>query len=106
MSPTQRSLAECKRRGWPAQVVERYVPFARRRIDLFGIVDIVALTPDGIMGIQSTSASNHASRRTKAYDEPRLRTWLNCGGRFAVWSFGKKRVNGRMRWVLREEELL
>lgn len=51
-SPTRRALAECKRRGWTAQVVEKWIPHTRRRLDLFGVIDIVAIVPptDGIPG--------------------------------------------------------
>jgi hypothetical protein len=45
MTPTQRALAECKKRGWQAQVVEKWIPHTRRRLDLFGVIDIVALIP-------------------------------------------------------------
>lgn len=100
MSPTARSLAECKKRGWPVQVVERYNQYARRRVDLFGVIDIVAITPEGILGIQATSGSNHSSRVNKALEEPRLHAWLKAGGRFQVWSWSKR---GRF-WELRDEE--
>ncbi len=44
-SPTSRSLAECRKRGWTAQVVEHWNPHAHIRQDLFGVIDIVALIP-------------------------------------------------------------
>lgn len=104
MSPTQRTLKECKRRGWTAQVVERWVPFARRRVDLFGCIDLVALTPNGILGIQACAGSSHAARLAKANAEPRLSAWRDAGGLFAVWSWAKRGAKGkRKRWALREE---
>ena len=45
MTPTQRTLAECRRRGWTAAVVEKWNPHARIRQDLFGCIDILAVTP-------------------------------------------------------------
>lgn len=50
-SPTQRTLAECKKRGWTAGVVERHIPFPKpqgTKIDLFGVIDIVAIAPADI----------------------------------------------------------
>jgi hypothetical protein len=44
-SPTQRSLAECRKRGYTAQVVEKWNSHAKVRVDLFGVIDIVAITP-------------------------------------------------------------
>jgi hypothetical protein len=115
-SPTQRALKECKALGWEAQVVEKWVPQARRRVDLFGCVDIVALghvahARDGhegwvLLGIQVTSASNHAARRAKALAEPRIKHWLQAGCRFEVWSYGKKGGKGKRKlWTLRIEQL-
>jgi hypothetical protein len=110
-SPTQRALAECRKRGWTAQVVERWVPQARRRVDLFGCIDVVAITDEGILGIQVTSGSNHAARRTKALELDSIREWMRHAA-FAVWSYSRRvayRQNGskakRKAWVLREEVL-
>jgi hypothetical protein len=107
-SPTQRTLAECKRRGWTAQVVEQNIRIPGGRMfkrDLFGIIDIVAITPDGILGIQATAtAAHHAHRLTKARAEPRLATWLGAGARFEVWSFSKRGARGKRKtWQLRAE---
>lgn len=105
-SPTQRSLAECKRRGWPVQVVERWNSFAKRRIDLFGVIDLVAITPTGILGIQACAGSSHSARLAKVVAEPRTTQWLAAGARLAVWSWAKRGAKGkRKQWSLREQEL-
>jgi hypothetical protein len=105
-SPTQRTLAECKRRGWTAQVVERRVPFHHTTIDLFGCIDIVALLPGGIAGIQTCAGASHAARRTKSLAEPRLALWLARGGKFSIWSWSKRGARGKRKvWTLREEWL-
>lgn len=106
MTPTARTLAECKRRGWQAQVVERFNPHARIRQDLFGCIDVIACVPPDdafhgeILGIQATSGANHASRLKKAAQEPKLAAWRAAGGRFAVWSW---RRGADRKWKLREE---
>jgi hypothetical protein len=87
------------------QIVERWNQYAKKRIDLFGVIDVLAITPTGILGIQATSGSNHSSRVNKALEEPRLIAWLKAGGRFQVWSFAKTGARGKAkRWTLREEE--
>ncbi len=107
MTPTQRTLAECRKRGYHVQVVERFCVYSKRRIDLFGVIDLVAITPTGILGIQCTSGANHASRRTKALKEPRLQAWLEAGARFSVWSWSKRGSAGKRKlWTLREEEIV
>jgi hypothetical protein len=106
MSPTARSLAECRKRGWECQVVEHYNFYTKRKHDLFGVIDIVACTPNGILGIQATTGDNHAARVTKSLAEPRLARWLASGARFSVWSWSKRGDRGKRKlWTLREEAL-
>ena len=105
-SPTSRSLAELRRLGYAADVVERWIPSARIRKDLFGIFDIVAITPEGLLGIQCTSGSNHASRATKMRESETLPKWLAAGARAEVWSWAKQGERGaRKLWTLRVEAL-
>lgn len=123
MTPTQRTLAELKRLGWTAQVVERWNPYARVRVDLFGCIDIVAITPEAgtwtiadgklaasesmqarIVGIQCTSGSGHSARRAKIAQEPRMWQWLATGARLEIWSWSKKGARGKRKtWQLRVE---
>lgn len=106
MSPTQRTLKECRDRGWVAAVVEKWNPHARIRQDLFGCIDILAITPTGIMGIQACAGSSHAARKTKALAEPRLNAWLGAGCVFEVWSWSKRGARGKRKtWALREERV-
>lgn len=88
-SPTRRALEILRCRGATAQVVEHWNAHARRRVDLFGVIDIVAIEPGqrGVLGIQATDASSVSKRVTKAQAEPRLRAWLAAGNRFEVWGF-------------------
>ena len=80
MSPTQRTLAECKRRGWIAQVVERWNAHARIRQDLFGFIDVLALDGKRTYGIQATSATNVASRLHKIHDSEMKSAWMDANG--------------------------
>lgn len=119
-SPTKRTLDECRKRGWIAQVVERWNPHARIRQDLFGVIDLVAIvptldagaagaarSPGAILGIQATSGNTggaHAARRAKILAEPRARAWVAAGGRLELWSWAKRGDRGaRKLWTLRVE---
>lgn len=105
MTPTQRALAECKRRGWTAQVVEQTIraPGRTFKCDLFGCIDIIAITPFGILGIQVTSGTNHAARCAKICDEPRMVQWCKAGAYLSVWSWSKRGPRGKRKvWTLRE----
>lgn len=106
-SPTQRSLAECRKRGYVAQVVEHWNPHAHIRQDLFGVIDIVALTPDGILAIQACAGASHAARVAKVLAEPRTKAWLGAGGKFEVWSWSKRgAAKARKLWTLRTETVI
>ena len=62
----------------------------------------MAITPEGILGIQATSGDHHANRLGKAAQEPRLRAWLGTGARFEVWSWAKRGEAGKRKlWQLR-----
>jgi len=107
-SPTQRTMAELKDIGFAAGIVEKRVPKRPNiTIDLFNCIDIVAIKEGvGILGVQATTGPNHAARRAKAVAEPRLKTWLLCGGRFEIWSWSKKGACGKRKlWALRRDEL-
>lgn len=105
-SPSARTLAECRKRGWIAQVVERFNSYTNRLVDLFGVIDVVVITPTGILGIQATSGDNHASRRVKIFDEPRAKAWLQAGAALQVWSWSKRGSSGKRKlWTLRVEDI-
>lgn len=106
-SPTSRSLAVCRKRGWLADVVERRLPRGFVTQDLFGFIDAVALDGrPGILGIQATgdSSGNVAARITKIATERRAAAvaWLEAGNRVQVWGWGKKGAAGKRKlWTLR-----
>lgn len=104
ISPTQLALAECRRRGWDAEVVEKTLPRCFIKKDLFGVIDVVAMANGTLLALQVTSGPHHANRKDKALAEPRLKRWLLCGGRFAIWSYTLRGMKGRRKlWTLREE---
>lgn len=113
MSPTARTLRECARRGWTAQVVEKFNFYTKRKTDLFGCIDVVACTPrildtpGLIIGIQTTTGDHHADRATKIKAEPRMRAWYAAGGAIKIWSWSKRGSKGKRKlWVLREEAVV
>lgn len=115
ISPTARTLVECRRRGWIAGVVEKNVQYPKpHKIDLFGVIDIVAIVPaqhdllgaGAILAIQATSnnGGTHAARRDKILAEPRAKAWVDAGGRLELWSWAKQGAAGKRKtWTLRVE---
>lgn len=97
-SPTQRTLAHLRARGLDVQVVEHWVPQARKRRDLFGVIDVVAMDDDILLGVQATSDSNLSARRTKCEDSQLLRRWLTSPGRtFELHGWGLKGAAGKRK---------
>lgn len=103
-SPTARSLERLRAEGFIAEVVEKTIPRCFIKKDFIGCIDIIAFKPgEGTVGVQATSGSNHAARRTKAIAIPELKTWLDTGNHFEVWSWSKPKT-GR-KWELRRERI-
>lgn len=115
-SPTQMTLERCREMGWEADVAERWIyggtPGLKRgrRKDLFGFIDVVCLTPTGILGLQVTSGSNVPSRVHKIQNECRhkARAWLASGGKIEVWGWRKRPKRGADNkwWHLRREPVV
>lgn len=103
MTPTQRSLAHLREQGMTATVVERWNPFAKIRQDLFGMIDVLALSPTGeTVAVQATSLSNVAKRVTKISEHENVAALRRCGWKLLVHGWGKA-ANGRIR--LREVDV-
>ena len=91
-----------RREGYEAAVVEKWLPHLRRRLDLFGVIDILAVRARGpVLAVQATTGSNGAARLKKAVAEPRLAVWLAAGQRFEVWAWSKRGSRGkRKKWIV------
>lgn len=101
-SPTQRSLAYYRRRGWTAAVTERWNPHAKIRQDLWGWCDILCFRGDrrGVLGVQTTSdnGGTMAGRVKKLLANPTLREFLLAGNAAEVHGW-RKAATGR--WKVR-----
>jgi hypothetical protein len=102
-TPTSRTLQLLRAEGWTAAVAESWVPRVNVRRDLFAAFDVVAIRPDrpGVLGVQTTSGTNHAGRRSKLLGNPAVRTWLQAGNAAEVWSWHL--IRGK--WACRREAL-
>jgi hypothetical protein len=100
-SPTSRSLEDLRDRGYTAEVVEKWIPATRRRKDLFGFGDILALRPGEVTIVQTTSDDNVAARISKIQEAEHLPAVRAAGVRILVHGWRKV---GR-RWRLREVDV-
>lgn len=106
LTPTQRTLRALRQRGLVADIVERFLQYAGPhgiRKDLFGIIDVLALSETGVIGVQSCGQdfSQHWQKLTV---ERRQETsdWLSTPGTsLELWGWRKvkaKRGGLAMIW--------
>lgn len=93
--------------GHIAEVAEHRVPRINITRDLFGFVDIAVLDgKPGVLGVQTTTMSNHAARVGKIQSDELARAvnaWLLAGNRIVVHGWAKRGPRGkRKRWSLVE----
>ena len=100
-SPTARTMAALRSAGWTVEVVERCIPGANIRRDLFGVIDVLAIREGETLGVQATSASNVSARVRKLSESDVLPAIRKAGWRLEVW--GWRRV-GRS-WTARRVDL-
>lgn len=105
--PASRTLKYLRHEGWSLiQVVEQWVPQARKRRDLFGFADVLAVHEDwGHLYVQTTSGSNFSARIKKCLESEAVRVILQGGDRVVVHGWRKLKRNGRQVWVPKIAEI-
>lgn len=104
-SPTARSLAYARDKGWTVAVVEKWNPHARIRQDLFGFADLVVLDDKhGLLAVQATTGPHLGARVEKLSAMGVVRRWLARGLRVECWGWRKtndRKAGTRKTWALR-----
>jgi len=104
LTPTQRTLRALRQEGYLCGIVERFNPHVGKygiRQDLFGIFDIIAITPNGICGIQSCGQS-YSEHNKRILESEYAIEWLKAGGNIELWSWRKvlKKRGGKLKvWM-------
>ena len=99
-TPTELTLRQLRADGWPlVQVVEVWNPHARIRQDLFGLVDVLAVGPQGTLAVQTTSRANVSARVRKIADSPTIAAIREAGWTVLVHGWHQPKGPGT-RWVL------
>lgn len=92
--------------GWLVGDVEKWVPQSKKRIDLFGIIDLVAIREGKTLGLQVTSPSNVGSHVTKMLDEPRLVDCLYADWLIELWGVRNTSVRDGSFAVTRQFKII
>lgn len=97
-SPTQRTRALLKKTDTTNQIVEKWNPHARIRVDLFEVIDVLAITDTRTIGIQASSDSGRSKRRAKILLSEKAYEWTICPDR-ELWliTWGKKGPRGKRK---------
>ena len=91
---TQKTLGLLKEMGFECGIVERWIPGANIRRDLFNIIDIVAMLDDLLIGVQSTSWQQRQPHLDKIYCEHQkhAKAWCNTGNELWLISWKKQPI--------------
>lgn len=96
--------------GWEnTEVTERFNPHGKGfgvRQDLFGFIDLLALTGGRLVAIQACVGSDAKAHREKVEAEPRAYVWLASGQVLELWIWRKikvKRGGKQVVWSVRRE---
>ena len=109
MSPTQRTLALYREKGYSIEVVERWIMGGFVRKDYLGIIDMIAINATETIGVQSCGQawSAHIKKITEE-GAASARLWLSCPGRRLIlvgWRKLKIKRGGKaVHFVPRERE--
>jgi radical SAM superfamily enzyme YgiQ (UPF0313 family) len=101
MTPSQRSVKHLKDCGYVVATVEHYNYFTKRRHDLFGCIDLLAIGNGETLAVQVTSRSNMSSRIKKIEESEALPEMLRSGWRVIVHGWAKNKSN---RFEIKEFE--
>ena len=71
-SPAALTADHLKAQGFLVWTVERWIPGANIRVDLFGILDQIAIKDGEVIGLQPTSWSNVPARVKKIADSEHI----------------------------------
>jgi hypothetical protein len=94
MTPSQRTVAHLRKLGYQTANVEHYNYFTKRKHDLFGCIDILAIGNNETLAVQVTSKSNMSARIKKIEASEALPEMLRSGWRVIVHGWWKG-INGR-----------
>lgn len=93
MTLTLRSRKLLEEQGYTVATVEYYNSFTKRKHDLFGCIDLLAIGNGETLAIQVTSKSNMSARIHKIEDSPALIEMIKSNWRVIVHGWQKNKSN-------------
>lgn len=98
-SALERSMGLLRAEGYLVGKTEHWHAFAKKRMDLFGFIDLVALGNGKIVAVQVTKnfLNEHI---TKIRSIAAAQRWLSCGGQIVIHWWRELGPKDGKRWVL------
>lgn len=87
-----------EKQGFTVEKTENYNYFTKRRSDLLGVGDFLALNGEDLLLVQVTDHTSGDKHKKKIEKSDKLKLWISAGGSF-VMHLWKKRNN---RWLIAE----
>ena len=84
--PTRKRLTDD---GYLVENVEKYNTFSRKKNDLWGFIDFLAIRRDEVLAIQVTSKSNMSARRKKMTEHENIGKVREAGIRIEIYDLKK-----------------
>jgi hypothetical protein len=108
VSRTQRSLKKLRQENWTVAVVERWNSFVGVRQDLFGFVDIIAVSPKGTMAVQVCAGQGDVAKHLdKIMAEPRAVACAAAGWKIVLHAWRLLGARGKRKlWECAEIEVV
>lgn len=101
MSLNARSAAHLRDLGYMVATVEHYNSFTKRKHDLFGCIDLLAIGNNETVAVQVTSKGHLSERKHKIEEAEAYPEMLRSGWRIVLHGWFKE----NNRWKLKEVEL-
>ena len=101
MSNTQRSMKLLREEGYFVWHCETWCAFTKRKKDLLGFADLLALRSKRTVAVQTTSRANLSARRKKILNAESYKHWKEAGNEVLLHGWFKK----ANRWQVKTEAL-
>ena len=90
MTPTQLTLKHLREQGYLPWIVERNIPCRPpRKVDMYNIMDLIAIRLGETVGIQVTDGSHFAEHDRKILESEYGLRWLQAGNRLCLYGWRK-----------------
>lgn len=96
-SPSALTAELLKGQGYIVWTVERFIPGANIRVDLFGVLDQLAIKDGEVIGLQPTSWTNVSARVKKIAESEHIAEVRKLGWTLLV--YGWKRDAKTKEWI-------